>query len=537
MNPKFLYLNSGHREMLSVLTSAIGDRRGLITIVGDVGTGKTTLLKTLLGKFNEKTKVAYIFNTTVTFEEMLAMALVDLGIPEPDKRLCKVEALHRLNDFAKQQVARGGNVVLMVDEAQNLDSFAMENLQLLSNQESHKHKPIQVVLCGLPELEDKLKQPEVQLLDDLVSINRIAPLNESETYDYIQHRLEVADYTGPALFTRRAQRLVWEYSKGVPREINTICDNALLTGYALGKTKIKASVVEKAVENLRWRFSSMAPHSEATSAVEECSPQLKSSISHTRFALAASLLLAVCTFSAIGLLVTDYSLKVKSAGPLQGDETVPVGSPSQANGSNESWAAGLRGSHQQTSMARLVALARISKEKIKFDIGAVGPRSYDHQSSSGVFSETKKAESSLSTETASGGRDEAPGRNARHVSSQKREEIRFVLSIIPQQKPDEKATCPAAAVPNLKKDAAEVANVVIQVGSFRERVTAERLVKLLQEEGYDAYLEIRTLKNLGLFHRVRLRGYATVAAAMTEMPRLKKQEFNDAFILSPQPQS
>jgi type II secretory pathway predicted ATPase ExeA/cell division protein FtsN len=533
MNPKFLYLNSQHRETLAVLISAIGERHGLITIEGDLGTGKTTLLKTVLGKLNEKTKVAYISNTTMTFEEMLAMTLVDLGIAKLDESLSKVEASHRLNDFAIRQLARGGNVVVIVDEAQNLNGSAMKKLQLLSNQETRKHKLIQVVLCGLPELHNNLKQLEVSPLDDLPTVKqRITPLNEKETYEYIQHHLDVADYTAPALFTRKAQRLVWEHSRGVPRNINTLCNNALLTAYALRERKIKAGVVRKAIGDLCWKSPFLSGYSQATLPLEECDPQLKHSISHARFALAGSIMLAVCVFFVTGLLVANYRLKVESADPLLGHPTIRVGSPGQSNGPHKPWALGQQIAHRQTSMFPLVALARLSDEKIKDNMDAVRPHIYDHRKSAGVLLETKKSESSVNTEAAYGEKNEFPDGNTRQVSSKKKTETTLEYSIFPKERPDEKATGAAACVPDLKKDAAEVGNVVIQVGSFREGATAERLVRLLKAKGYDVYLEIRTLKNLGLFHRVRVRGYASVAAARTEIPRLRKQGFNDAFISS-----
>ena len=252
-DPKFLYLSPSHRETLATLTYGIRERRGFIAIVGEVGTGKSTLLKTILGQLDEKTHTAFIFNTSVTFDEMLAMALLDLGLAQPEDRLSKVEMIHRLNDFAIGQFAKGANVVLLVDEAQNLDRSAMENLRLLSNLETSKHKLIQVVLSGQPELDVKLSQPQLRQLAQRISLKRyITFLTRKETEEYIQHRLRTADYSGPELFNRQAKKLTWDYSGGVPRKINVLCDNALLTAYALRKKTIEADVIEETIKDLAW---------------------------------------------------------------------------------------------------------------------------------------------------------------------------------------------------------------------------------------------------------------------------------------------
>ncbi len=129
-DPKFLYLSRDHRETLAALMYGIRERRGFIAVVGEVGMGKTTLLNTVLGRLDQKTRVAFIFNTDLSYNEMLAMALVDQGLGEPGETVLKVEGISRLNNFAIQQFSRGGNVVLVVDEAQNLDNSTMENLRL-----------------------------------------------------------------------------------------------------------------------------------------------------------------------------------------------------------------------------------------------------------------------------------------------------------------------------------------------------------------------------------------------------------------------
>ncbi len=252
-DPRFLFLTPGHREALASLIYGIHERRGFIAIVGEVGTGKTTLLNSVLRQIEKEVelRVGVIFNTDLDFNSMLAMALVDLKIAKPGERLSKANLLHRLNEFAVRQLSRGGNVVLMVDEAQNLDASAMENLRLLSNLETYRTKLIQIVLSGQPELDIKLSKPGLRQLNQRISLKRyITPLREKETYDYIQHRLTIAGYSGPTLFDTPGQELIWEYSKGVPRKINILCDNALLIGYGLQQKTIEATMIEEAIRDL-----------------------------------------------------------------------------------------------------------------------------------------------------------------------------------------------------------------------------------------------------------------------------------------------
>jgi len=272
-DPKFLYLSPSHRETLAALTYGIRERRGFITIVGEVGTGKTTLLNTLLERLDEKTQVGFIFNTDVAFEEMLSMSLLDLGLVKPEELLPKVESVRRLNDFAIRQLSRGGNVVLVVDEAQNLNRSAMESLRLLSNLETPKHKLIQIVLSGQPELDVKLAQPELRQLTQRISLRRyITPLRKKETYEYIQHRLSIAEHNGPALFSRQARKLIWEYSGGVPRKINVLCDNAILIAYALRRKTITAKVIEEAIKDLSWSPFSGSRDAQGADTVSAQSP-------------------------------------------------------------------------------------------------------------------------------------------------------------------------------------------------------------------------------------------------------------------------
>jgi len=252
-DPRFLYLTEEHRETLASLIYGIRERRGFITIIGEVGTGKTTLLNAALDRLDEKTKIAFIFNTDVTFDQMLNMALYEWGLTKDEENLSKTDAIQRLNHFAVEQLGKGGNVVLIVDEAQNLNNNVMENLRLLSNLETRRQKLIQIVLSGQPELDTKLGRHGLRQLAQRISLKRyIYPLDEKDTYAYLKHRLKVTQNSGKSPFTSEAQKLIWEYTNGIPRKINILCDNAFLIGYGLKIKKINGAVVREAAQDLNW---------------------------------------------------------------------------------------------------------------------------------------------------------------------------------------------------------------------------------------------------------------------------------------------
>ena len=253
-DPAFLYLSPGHEELLTSIVYGIQERKGFIVVVGDVGTGKTTILNTALQWLSQKTKSAYVCNYDMNFEELLALVLFELGLEKTGTKLSKVAALQCLSEFAQKQLSSGGNVAIIVDEAQNLNLRAMENLRLLSNMETPKHKLVQIVLCGQPELDTRLDQPELEQLKQRVSVRRrIQPLNEKETYEYIRHRLEVADHPGTDLFGFKALGGIWNYSAGVPRKINILCDNALTIAFRNNKKAVNQSILMQAIRDLRWK--------------------------------------------------------------------------------------------------------------------------------------------------------------------------------------------------------------------------------------------------------------------------------------------
>jgi general secretion pathway protein A len=250
---RFLYLTYSHREALSSILYGIRERRGFVALVGEAGTGKTTLLRAALSRLDKNTKSAFVFNSDLPFLQVLAMILDELGILRPIKKLTRYEAFRRINDFGIKQFARGGNVVIMVDEAQNYDPKTIEGLRLLSNLESGEHKMIQVVLAGQPELDNKLSKRAMQQFAQRISLRRTTTaLDEKHAYEYIRHRLKIVGYRGPDLFSKKAMNLIWLHSEGIPRKINVLCDNILLNAFGMGQKKIKAIAVAEAVDDLTF---------------------------------------------------------------------------------------------------------------------------------------------------------------------------------------------------------------------------------------------------------------------------------------------
>jgi type II secretory pathway predicted ATPase ExeA len=248
-NPRFLYLSATHREALASLYYAIEAGRGFVALIALPGMGKTTLLYKLLERLEGSARTVFLFQTQCDSREFMRYLLADLDI-EADQN--DVVAMHRrLNEALVAESRAGRKVVVVVDEAQGLSESVLETVRLLSNFETPSAKLMQIVLAGQPQLAEKLARPELAQLRQRVSIlSRIDPLNLVETAAYIEHRLQVAGYGGDPLFTPNALGLVAEHSNGIPRNINTICFNALGTGYALGKKRIDAAVIREVVADL-----------------------------------------------------------------------------------------------------------------------------------------------------------------------------------------------------------------------------------------------------------------------------------------------
>ena len=251
-DPHFLYLSKRHREALASLVYGIEARKGFIEITGDIGTGKTTLCRALLNELNSKTKTAFILNPRLSEIQFIRAIIEDFGLQV--KKNSKIEMIKALNQFLLEQLSSGNNVVLIIDEAQNLRNNILEEVRLLSNLETEKEKLFQIILVGQPELKQKLSSPDLTQLKQRIAIRyHIKPLDEPDVGGYITHRLEIAGSNGNIKFCDDAVDEIYDYSKGVPRLINIVCDRSMLLGYVKEIRDFHNDVVKQAISEIEGR--------------------------------------------------------------------------------------------------------------------------------------------------------------------------------------------------------------------------------------------------------------------------------------------
>lgn len=244
-NPHYLFLSDRHREALAHLTYGLGETGGFVLLTGEVGTGKTTVSRCLLGQLPENTDTAFILNPSLTQLELLATLCDELGIRYGENPTLKT-LTDRLSQFLLANHEKGRNTVLIIDEAQHLRPEVLEQLRLLTNLETDTKKLLQVILIGQPELQMLLKRQELrQLAQRITARYHLLPLSEADISLYILHRLQVAGRFEP-LFTRKAIKVIHKYSGGIPRLINLLCERALMAGYAQSRVPIDQHMVKQA---------------------------------------------------------------------------------------------------------------------------------------------------------------------------------------------------------------------------------------------------------------------------------------------------
>ena len=248
-NPRFLYFGAKHREALASLLMGTESNRGFLAVIAQPGMGKTSLLYHYLQLLRSRARTAFVFQTDCDSREFIRHILIDLGIDASGKDLATMHEM--LSQFLTEEMKVGRRFVLVIDEAQNLEEKVLESVRLLSNFETPWTKMMQIVLAGQPQLAKRLARPSMlQLRQRLSMVIRLEPFSFEETNAYMNHRLRAAGYEGPSLFTPGARRLISERSQGIPRNINTICFNAMALACAMKQMTIDQGIVLEVLADL-----------------------------------------------------------------------------------------------------------------------------------------------------------------------------------------------------------------------------------------------------------------------------------------------
>jgi len=246
-DPSFLYLGHKHRVALTMLQYGLMSNAGFTVITGEIGSGKTTLIRQILNELGRDVTVGLITNTHNSFGELLQWVLMAFGLEHRGKE--KVERYESFVNFAISQYAKGKRTVLIIDEAQNLSIETLEELRMLSNVNSDKNQILQLIMVGQPELRAMLQLPQLKQFAQRVSVSHhLDALSSEETYQYVRHRVAVAG-GDPELFSEKTCALLWFHSRGVPRVINTLCDMALVYGYAAEEKTISPELIKDVVRD------------------------------------------------------------------------------------------------------------------------------------------------------------------------------------------------------------------------------------------------------------------------------------------------
>jgi len=257
-DPKYLYRSESHANAFELLQYAIRRREGFVVVTGDIGTGKTTLCRALLEQIDRRTFSALVLNPFLSEDDLLKLILQDFGVVSREEMragrlsgVSKQELIDTLYDFLLGLLPLHASAVLIIDEAQNLPLQVLEQLRILSNLETDKEKLLQIIMVGQLNLKPLLRSPELRQLDQRVSIRyELKPLTREEMAAYIMHRLRVAGSSNAVSFTPKALHHVHQYTGGIPRLINLICDRALLGAFSSRVNTVTHDLIERAAETL-----------------------------------------------------------------------------------------------------------------------------------------------------------------------------------------------------------------------------------------------------------------------------------------------
>lgn len=254
-DPDFLFLSPSHREAIASIIYGVEQRKGFILITGEVGTGKTTIIRSYLDRVDsQRLRTIYIFNANISFQGLLNAMYRDLDLSAGTDDISGM--VDRLHHALVEEYRDDRNVVLIIDEAQNMPVETLENLRMISNIETSKDKLIQILLVGQPELERMLDLNELRQLRQRIAVRcKIAPLNKKESLAYVQHRMSKAAAKSDHIFTKSALRQILREAKGIPRTINILCDNALITGFGYQQKPISTKIAKEVITDFRGKKS------------------------------------------------------------------------------------------------------------------------------------------------------------------------------------------------------------------------------------------------------------------------------------------
>ncbi|MCK9604376.1 MAG: AAA family ATPase [Candidatus Omnitrophica bacterium] len=253
-DPAFFFFSRKHKDALAHLKYGVTQRKGIIVITGEIGTGKTTLCRFFLNQLEKNVKTALILNPYLPEIQLLEAIVSDFGVVLKDKS--RLSLISEFNKFLLSESECGNNVTLIIDEAQNLKTHQLEQVRLLSNLETQKNKLLQIILVGQPELNRKLDQYDLRQLQQRITVRyHMTPLDQDEVIRYIEHRLNIASGSIERIdFSDEALKMIYDFSGGVPRLINIICDRALLAAFVDESRKITSDTIKKCQEELGAYF-------------------------------------------------------------------------------------------------------------------------------------------------------------------------------------------------------------------------------------------------------------------------------------------
>jgi type II secretory pathway predicted ATPase ExeA len=247
----FLFMSEAHSRAKSYMDYTVWNQEGFVVITGEIGSGKTTLIQKLLSELDEDLLIAKVFQTQLDEVEFLQAVLVQVGLDPFEAK--KVQLLDMLNGFLVKRFQQNKQIVLIVDDAHNLSMKVLEEIRMLAGLETRKQKVLHVILVGQPQLDEILDDPKMDQLRQRVKLRyKLNPLNEEEIGAYIRHRLSVAGATDPTLFRPETLPLIYKYTGGIPRLINTLCDMGLTCAYADGLSEVTVEVMETGINELQW---------------------------------------------------------------------------------------------------------------------------------------------------------------------------------------------------------------------------------------------------------------------------------------------